>query len=190
MGTRWLSPLRATMSSDSLSEETLFTVLRNKRRRYALHYLKQREAVVSVGDLAEQIAAWETETPVAEITPDDRKRVYISLLQSHLPTLEEAGMVEFDEEDSTVRLTHAAKTVDIYVEFVPEQDIQWTTYYLGVAALAGVFLAAAWVGVYPFTELSPTVWFGFVVALFVVSSTAHHLYQRQNRLGNAGTPPE
>lgn len=190
MRTEWLPPLRGTVGTESLSEETLFRVLRNKRRRYALHYLKQREATVSVGELAEQIAAWETDTPVLNVSADDRKRVYISLLQSHLPELADAGMVEFDEANSTVQLTDVAADVDIYVEFVSEQDVQWSTYYLGVTALAGLFLGAAWYGVYPLTELAPIVWSGFVVALFVLSSVAHYLYQRRSRLGTAGSPPE
>lgn len=190
MGTEWPVPLHATIGSDGFDEEIVFSVLRNKRRRYALHYLKQREETVSVGELAEQIAAWETETPLGDVTPDDRKRVYISLLQSHLPTLEEAGMVEFDHDTSTIHLTHAAAEVDIYVELVPEQDIQWSTYYLGVAAFCGTVLAAAWLDVFPLTELPPTAWFGFVVVLFLGSSIVHHIHQQRSRLGHAGAPPE
>ena len=190
MGTAWLSPLRASVGPEPLDEEAIFRVLRNKRRRYALHYLKQREEVVSVGDLAEQIAAWETDTPAVEVAADDRKRVYISLLQSHLPTLEDAGMIDFDEENSVVELTDEAADVDIYVELVPEQDIQWSTYYVGVAALSAGFLGAAWAGVYPLTELQPLVWLGFVVALFASSSVVHHVHQRRSRLGHGGVPPE
>ena len=190
MGTEWLSPLRASVGSDPLDEETVFSVLRNKRRRYALHYLKQRDEPVSVSELAEQIAAWETDTPVRDVDPGDRKRVYISLLQSHFPTLEDAGMVEFDTEDSVVQLTEMASDVDIYVELVPEDDIQWSTYYVGVAAFSAVFLGTAWIGVFPLTELRPIVWLGFVVALFVSSSVVHHVHQRGRRLGHGGAPPE
>lgn len=190
MGTEWPTPLRTTIGSDALGNEAVFGVLRNKRRRYALHYLKQREGGVSVGELAEQIAAWETETPVLDVSSGDRKRVYISLLQSHLPTLAEAGMVVFDDEDSTVRLTDSAADVDIYVELVPEQDIQWSTYYLGLSVFGGVLLAAAWIGLFPLTELPSLVWLGLVVSLFVSSSVVHHVHQRRSRLGHSGAPPE
>lgn len=190
METEWHSPLPVTIGSDPLGEDAVFRVLRNKRRRYALHYLKQREEVVSVGELAERIAAWETDTPVAEVSTGARKRVYISLLQSHLPTLQDAGMVEFDDDRNTVQLTEAATDVDIYVELVPENDIAWPTYYLGLSVFTGAVLVFAWGGVYPLTELPPIAWFGFVVALFALSSVIHHLHQRESRLGNAGAPPE
>lgn len=182
--------VRSALGFDSYSRETLFRVLRNRRRRYALHYLKQRDEVVTVGDLAEQIAAWETETPVLDLDPDDRRRVYISLLQSHLPTLDDADIVEFDGERSEVQLTEAAKDIDIYVELVPDRDIGWPTYYLALTVFSGLFLGIAAARVFPLDQFSMDVWVGFVVCLFGLSSVVHHVSQRRTRLGVAGAPPE
>lgn len=182
--------VRSVLGFDSYSRETLFRVLRNQRRRYALHYLKQREGVVTVGDLAEQIAAWETETPILDVDSDDRRRVYISLLQSHLPTLDAAGIVQFDEERSEVQLTESAKNIDIYVELVPDTDIQWPTYYLALTVFSGLFLVIAASRVFPLDQFSMGAWVGFVVCLFGLSATIHHVYQRQTRLGVVGDPPE
>jgi hypothetical protein len=185
----WLAPVRRA-GGGALPEETVFDVLRNRRRRYALHHLKQREGCVSVSDLAEQVAAWETETPLHEVTPEDRRRVYISLIQTHLPTMENARMVRFDEDATEVRLTEAAGDVDVYIERVPERDIRWSEYYLGLAAFGGCFLIAAHLEVFPLTELPDVAWLGFVTALFTLSAALHFLYQRQNRLGTEGAPPE
>lgn len=99
-------------------------------------------------------------------------------------------MVRFDEDATEVTLTEAAAKVDVYVERVPERDIRWSEYYLGLAAFTGSFLLAAGLGIYPLTELPELAWLGFVVALFTLSAAIHFLYQRQNRLGTEGAPPE
>jgi hypothetical protein len=104
--------------------------------------------------------------------------------------MEEAGMVRFDEEATEVTLTEAATAVDVYVERVPERDIRWSEYYLGLAGFVGCFLLAAALDVYPLTELPGIAWLGFVTALFTLSAAVHFVYQRRNRLGNEGAPPE
>lgn len=190
MGLRWSNPLNRPRATNGFDTDTIFQVLRNRRRRYVLHFLKQREELVPIGRVAEQVAAWENEKPVESVSSAERKRVYISLLQSHLPTLEEAEMVVFDEEDSTVDLTEKAETLDIYVERVPKNDIQWPEYYLGLSLFCGLFLVAVWNDVAPLTEAPDLVWFGFVVGLFAVSSVVHHFHAKHSRLGVEGEPPE
>lgn len=185
----WRTPFRRT-GGGGPGEETVFRVLRNRRRRYALHHLKQREGAVPVSDLAEQVAAWETETSLREVDAGDRRRVYISLIQTHLPTMEEARMVQFDEDVPEVTLTEAAADVDVYVERVPERDIRWSEYYLGLAGFSGCFLLAAYLNLYPLTELPDVAWLQFVTVLFTLSAAIHFAYQRQNRLGTEGAPPE
>jgi DNA-binding transcriptional ArsR family regulator len=189
MPTKWLAPLRRA-SGEPIPEDTVFRVLKNRRRRFALHYLKQHEGPVPVGDLAEQVAAWENGLPVGEVSRDERRRAYISLIQTHLPTMEESSMVSLDEDDTTVELTDAAADVDVYVELVPERDIQWAEYYLGLSAFAGLFVLAAHLDVSPLTELPDVAWLGFVSVLFLLSGALHYVYQRRNRLGNTGAPPE
>ncbi|ESS07393.1 MAG: hypothetical protein A07HB70_00343 [uncultured archaeon A07HB70] len=104
----------------------------------------------------------------------------------------EAGMVDVDEEAdvSEVSLTEAAESVDVYVELVPEQDIRWSEYYLALSAFAGVFVLGAGLGVPPLDEPPAVAWLGFVTVLLVLSALIHRRYQRGNRLGTAGAPPE
>jgi len=60
-----------------VSEDELYKVLANQRRRFAVHLLKRESGDrVEIGEMAEQIAAWENEVDVTEITGSDRKRVY------------------------------------------------------------------------------------------------------------------
>jgi DNA-binding transcriptional ArsR family regulator len=190
MGLRWIDSLDCVRTRNTFEKETIFQILRNRRRRYVLHYLKQRQQTVPVGRLAEQVAAWENETELEAVTPQERKRVYISLLQSHLPTLEEANMIAFEEDESTVRLTDDAEEIDIYVELVPENDIQWPEYYLGLSLFSGLFLVAVWQDVPPLTQAPDIVWLGFVLGLFVLSSVVYHVHSKRQRLGTEGPPPE
>ena len=61
---------------DSLSNGEIFDLLSNHRRRYTIHYCKQIETPVSLSDLAEQVAAWELEKDISELSSSERKRVY------------------------------------------------------------------------------------------------------------------
>lgn len=82
---------------------------------------KQEDGPVTLGDLAEHVAAWELDKEVAELTSAERKRVYTSLQQTHLPTLERANMVEFN--DRTIELTDGAADLDVYLDIVPGDSI-------------------------------------------------------------------
>lgn len=192
MGDNWLRYLPMFRSPDAggngLARDTVFDVLQNRRRRYALHYLKQENGPVSLGGLAEQVAAWETDTTLGELSSQARQRVYVSLLQAHLPAMEKAGVVRFDDAERTVELSEAARTVDIYLEVVPADDIAWAEYYLGVTAVNAVLLLIAWQDVYPFAVLPDAAWGLFVAGLFVLATLVHHRYHRRTRLGTEGPP--
>jgi hypothetical protein len=61
----------------------------------------------SVGDLAEAIAAIELDRSISELSSQDRKRVYISLYQVHLDTLEKAGAISYDDRSKEIHETEA-----------------------------------------------------------------------------------
>ncbi len=95
------------MSTDEpeLSQDVIFDVLSSSRRRYVLYYLSQHEEPVELPALAEEVAAWETESTVEELSSQERKRVYVSLYQTHIPKLEEVGLVDYDQDSGQVSLT-------------------------------------------------------------------------------------
>ena len=50
-----------------ITEDELFDVLANQRRRFAVHLLKREEDdTIAIGEMAEQIAAWENDIDAAE----------------------------------------------------------------------------------------------------------------------------
>ncbi|WP_255192302.1 DUF7344 domain-containing protein [Natronobeatus ordinarius] len=177
----------ATQADSRPGRGEIFDLLSNHRRRYAIHYCKREDEPVSLGDLAEHVAAWELDKEVEELTSAERKRVYTALQQQHLPTLERANVIEFDNR--TVELTDEAAELDIYLDVVPADSIPWGLYYLGLSAFAGIVLGGLWLEWIP-TETVPELgWATLLFALFAGSAVVHVLQSRRMRLGKMEKPP-
>lgn len=148
------------------SQEAVFEILSNERRRYVLHALRKRQSPIKLGQLAEQVAAWENNTDISDITYNQRKRVYSALQQSHLPKMERAGAIEFDKDRGTIVPSDDLSKFDIYLEVVPNTRRPHTQYYLGLATFGTtvVFLAAFDVG--PFAFVADIMWALLVTVLF------------------------
>ena len=173
------------MRDDGVNRDETFALLSNHRRRYALHYCKHRDEPVTLSDLAEQVAAWEHDKSVDEITSSERKRTYTSLQQTHLPAMEDAGVIEWDDE---VELTPAAERLNVYKDVVPEESVSWGVYYLWLSVIGGVVLAFAWFDLVP-VSAPDIVWAGLVVAAFAVSAAVHVYRNHQTKLGRTERPP-
>ncbi|MFC6756379.1 MULTISPECIES: DUF7344 domain-containing protein [Haloarcula] len=173
-----------------LSRDEAFEMLSNRRRRFILHYLQDAQTVVTLSDLAEQVAAWENETDIASISANERKTVYTSLQQFHLPKMDETGVVEFDDRVGEVELTDAAQNLDIYLEVVDEYDIPWSFYYLGFSTIGTVLVTLSWLDIGPFAVIPFAGWTAFLLAALFVSSVSHYALTRRNRLGTGESPPE
>lgn len=174
----------------ALTDDALYSVVADRRRRNAIHYLKQREEPVSVGELAEQLAAWENDKAIDDLTSQERKRVYISLYQSHLPTLDNAGVVEYREGEGTVTLSDSARRRRIYLEVVPRNDIPWNLYYVGLTLAGAVLIALAWLEVYPFVAVPDLAWAAVLLVMFGLSAFVQTYTSRRRELGDAGPPPD
>lgn len=99
-------------TADSQTErlDRIFTILKNRRRRLVLEYLRTHESTTQ-SDLARHVAAVENGIDEAAVTSTERKRVYVSLYQAHLPKLDDLGAVSFDRDRGTVERT--AKTDEL-----------------------------------------------------------------------------
>ncbi|ELZ28448.1 hypothetical protein C474_15109 [Halogeometricum pallidum JCM 14848] len=95
-----------------ISENDLYEMLGNPRRRHALRYLRRCDRPVSVGELAEHVAAAEHDVPVSEVTQAQRKSAYTALHQNHLVKLADAGFVRADRRWAGIELTAAARRLD------------------------------------------------------------------------------
>ena len=177
----------ATRTDRAPGRGEIFDLLSNHRRRYAIHYCKGAEDPVTRSDLAEQVAAWEEDKEIAELNSAERKRVYTSLQQTHLPTLDRAGMVVF--ENGEVELTERASELDVYLVVVPADSIPCGVYYLGLSAVAFGVLGGLWTGIVPTETVTTLVWATLLVSMFAVSSLVHVYQNRKYRLGEMDTPP-
>ncbi|AZH26282.1 DUF7344 domain-containing protein [Haloplanus aerogenes] len=173
---------------ERLSKDTIFSMLSNQRRRYVLYHLNREPGPVALRDLAEQIAAWENDVDVADLDYKQRKRAYTSLHQTHLPKLDDVGIVDYDRDGGTITLADRANDLDIYLELVGEHDVPWCDFYLGLSVVASLFVLAAWLGVFPFVpELALA---GGVVVVFAAVAGVHSHLARRNHIGGDDAPIE
>ena len=163
---------------DALSQDVAFDILSSPRRRYVLYYLKQEDRPVELGELANQIAAWENEIEVEDLTRQQRKRVYVSLYQTHIPKLEDAGIISYEADSGIVELAGRAADIDEYLGNSDGQEFPWQLYYLGLAIVSGLFFAAVWLGISVFGAI-PAFVAGFaIIVVFGLSAIAHVLTRR------------
>lgn len=161
-------------STGAVSRDTIFQMLGNRRRRLTISYLKQIDGQSTVRDIAEHVAAWENGIETVEVTYKQRKRVYTSLYQSHLPKLAKAGLIDYNKDRGTVSLTDKIREVDIYLEMVDKHELTWGEFYFG---LGGVFMTlsiAVSMGVYPFSLIDAE-WYLFGMAAVLLAAAG---YQR------------
>lgn len=168
-----------------IPRDEIFDVLSNARRRQVLHYLKRAEnrRRVELRELVDHVAAWENEIPIEEVSATERKRVYTALRQSHLPKMADADVIEYDTMRGEVRLTDAAREAELYLEYVPNEDIPWSHCYLGLAGVCAALVGISWLGVYPLSGLSGHSLAVLVVLTFAVAALVHAVQSASNRIG-------
>ena len=165
------------------SRDEIFTALSNRRRRNVITYLRERGDDARVRDIAEQLAAWENELEVNEVTYKQRKRVYTALHQSHLPKLAENGFIAYEPDRGIVSLTDQSRQLEVYLEVVSENEILWSEYYVGLAVVCGLLAGAAAIGTVPFADVSGYAYAVLFAVLFAVSGLIHRTVTRRNRVG-------
>jgi hypothetical protein len=136
-----------------LSRDEVFGILSNPRRRAAIHHMNDHpDELVQLRDLAERLAAWENDVERPAVTYKQRKRVYTSLYQSHLPKMDDLGIVHFDKNRGTVETTEWTLALHEYLDGLEETDDgRWKSVAAcavgaGLALLAGVVVGPLVVG--------------------------------------------
>lgn len=121
------------------SKGELFEALSNDRRRETLRYLlRQDDGRSTKGEVARHIAAQETDKSVEQVSSDERKRVYIALHQTHLPKLNDLGLVEYDSSQGALQVTEVGEGLPVYLDLATDEaetDRPWGRYYVGLGLL-------------------------------------------------------
>lgn len=183
-------PGAADERRDFPSTDELYDVFANRRRRYAIHYLKQEDGPVDFGELAQQIAAWERGKARREVTSNERKYAYSALQQRHLPKMHDVGLVEYDKRAGSVEPTPVLDEIDVYAEVVGRGNVPWGVYFPALSGLHTVLLALVGFDVAPLTAFSDFEWALLFVSSFLASSLVLLYDTKRMRLGNSTEPPE
>lgn len=137
--------------SPSASLDEVFDILSSSRRRHVLRRLAEGDGPSSIGELAEHVASIENGKPVSALTSQERKRVYVSLYQAHLPRMADSEVIELDDR-GTVTLGSNADAVHDYLTEFSSADTDAPTPY---AIHTGGSAAALAVGVVWLESLLP-----------------------------------
>jgi len=167
----------APPDDDAPSGAELFTVLKNSRRRHVLQFLLEEERRVSLAELAVHIAAEENDVSPGSVTSAQRKRVYVSLYQSHLPLLDEVGAVEYNDARKYAHPVEHIEAFRPYIQPATTTTPPWSRWYLSVGVLGVVsstLLATELVAVAALKS-------GFVLTLAVVFLLVAFLHSYSQR---------
>ncbi|WP_257299949.1 hypothetical protein [Haloarchaeobius sp. FL176] len=176
------------------STDVVYQTLSNQRRRSVLRALLTSEQL-TVRELTVHVAARECGVPVSDLEYKQRKRVYTSLVQTHLPALAKNGVVAYDKSRGTVARTDMTAA---FAPYLTEQLVEtavpgaaWSKRYLALAASFAAVVALGWLGVPPLASLPALVYGGLFAGTLAVTAAAHlHTERRDGETGGtADTGP-
>ncbi|MFC7078856.1 DUF7344 domain-containing protein [Halorussus caseinilyticus] len=89
-------------SGGSLGVNEVLTLLSDRYRRHALACLDGLPAPVALEDLTDKVAGREFQQPPDNVSMITRTQIATALHHSHLPKLEESGIIVYDEDEGEV----------------------------------------------------------------------------------------
>lgn len=172
------------LNEKTINEDELFNVLSNRRRRFVLDYISKKGGSATIGEISDTIVTWEKKGNFNEVS-SDRKNVYTSLQQNHLPRMEEANVINYNKNIGQVELTDNAEDYTIYLEVVRTKDVPWSQYYLILSSLSIVLMSIVSLNLLPFNFLSNFSWGIFISVIFFVSSSVNFYLNKYRRIGSS-----
>lgn len=79
----------------------------DQRERFLLYCLS-RHGTMALWDLADEVVVWTTGKRVPDVPAERCRTVYLTLYHTHVPRLERAGLVEYEDDRDLVALSDAA----------------------------------------------------------------------------------
>lgn len=96
--------------------DAVIRAIADRERRFALYYLREREAT-STERLADVVGTWlAVEDGTAPAGVEERDRLLERLRRTHLPELSDVGLLEFDRGTDEVTLVPPCGVVDPLLE--------------------------------------------------------------------------
>ena len=173
---------------NEISTKQMLELLANDRRRFTIFYLAQHGVGRSrqLGDIAERVAAWENDAPIAKLSRRQRKRVYDSLQQHHIPALAEQNVVQYDPENCTLVLTPRGITLANQIDRFRTENVRWWQFNFGLGLVGLVIAFLHLFGI--FTVISPLASL-LGISIGIVVSTIVHFSDLPARFRSSEKPP-
>ncbi|QLG49217.1 DUF7344 domain-containing protein [Natrinema halophilum] len=108
----------ATGTEATLPPDTVFELLLEEQRRYALYYLSRKVGAVSVEELVDRIAHRE-----GQPTRERIDQIGVEFHHNHLRKLVDSNVLRYDTNAGTVERRAAASTLDPYLELAFVTDL-------------------------------------------------------------------
>lgn len=100
-------------STHSASTENILRIVANQRRRSILdHRITSERDTLSVDSLVEHVSP--ENPPPRSGVPSGPERIRLELRHNHLPTLEDAGLVEYDDRTEPIRYQPTERVEKLY----------------------------------------------------------------------------
>ncbi|ELY67951.1 DUF7344 domain-containing protein [Natrinema versiforme] len=113
-----ISDATTAETDSSITSDTIFELLLEEQRRYALYYLSGNLGAVSLADLVERIADREGRS-----TRERIERITAEFHHNHLQKLIDADVLRYDADAGTVERRAAASALDPYLELAFVNDL-------------------------------------------------------------------
>jgi len=131
--------------------------------------------------VVDHVTAWQYDRPLTELESDERMRVYSALHQVHLPKLDDVGLIEYDSDSGIITVNEEAKYARLYLEYDPENDISWSSLYLGLTGVSGLLATVSHQSIYPFDWLTASLLIWIVLAMFALAGVVHMVHNWRNK---------
>jgi len=110
-----------------MAEPSILQIIQNERRKKVIEVLMELNGRADVREVVRRVAERESR---GEPSGKLKKSVYVSIIQVHIPKMEEAGLIKYDPQMSVLQLNKLPNELKYYLEVVEEGDIPWSMYYL------------------------------------------------------------
>lgn len=169
---------RQEPAATELTAGEICKILSNPRRRQIVQYLQNIDGAATAGELAEWIASEEQDKTVQDVTSGERKAVYVSLYQTHLPLMNEMDIVDYDERAKMVALRVTASILEPYLDQSVEEGYRRLTSIGTLGSAVIVSLGVLQFGLFGLVPVSVWILLGIVCLISMVTLDVYAFRQR------------
>ena len=110
------------MSGDATAFDTVLGLCEDRHRRIVLAALANEQRSLTVNDLTKAIVKHNHHVPVMEMREGSLSELQTSLHHMHLPKIEAAGLIDYDQERGRVEPTEQFEQVQAQLAALIEAD--------------------------------------------------------------------